>query len=159
MNFYGIGPWSGAGFILDMEVAGGAKHGFVGDRERSSSFLIIYTIEYRRRMYALETGNSLDTLPGLKICDLPRKPLSGYNYGPGTPTFRHHSYLKPLEPVGAMNEYKQRYQNFLLDISKANGSQQSLQQLMGEQRFLVSFFDYASSPTLEAVYGILNSKS
>lgn len=142
-----------------MEVTSGAKHGFVGDRERSSTFLIIYAMEYRRRMHLLETSNSLDKLPGLKICDLPRKPLSGYDYGPGTPTFRHHSYLKPLEPVGVMNVYKQLYQDFLLDLSKASESQQSLQQLMGEHNFLVSFFDYTSPPTLETVYRILNSKS
>ena len=86
------GPWSGSGYLVDLEVTGAARSGFIGDRCRSSSILIANSMEYKRRMIALKKGKKLDKSHPLKICDLPRRSQSGYNYGPGTPTFRHHRF-------------------------------------------------------------------
>jgi hypothetical protein len=134
------GPWSGAGFLLDLQVVGEAQNGVVGDRKRSSTALVIYSVEYNRRMVALERGETLlqEELP---LCHLPNKPLSGYNYGPGSPTFRHHSNLDPLQPIGLMDMYKKEH-GYVTP---------------GQNRYIVSYFDYEKASP-EAVYDVLNSK-
>jgi hypothetical protein len=134
------GPWSGAGFLLDLQVVGEAQNGVVGDQRRSSTALVIYSVEYNRRMAALERGEELlqEELP---LCQLPSKALSGYNYGPGSPTFRHHSHLDPLQPIGLMDMYKKEHGHVT----------------PGQKRYIVSYFDYEKASP-EAVYDVLNSK-
>lgn len=134
------GPWSGAGFLLDLQVVGEAQSGVVGDRHRSSTALVFYSVEYNRRKGAVERGETL--LRGeMPICELPNKPLSGYSYGHGSPTFRHHSNLDPLPPIGMMNMYKEERGHVT----------------PGQGRYVVSHFDFESSSP-EGVYGVLNSK-
>lgn len=127
------GPWSGAGFLLDLDIAGRAIHGVVGDRHRSSTALVVNAVEYHRQLSNVK-------MPFL-ACDLPKKSLSGYNYGPGTPTFRHHSYLDQLEPIQVVEAYQSQYQKF-----------------QPEQRYIVSYLNYEMA-TPNEVYQVLNSKS
>ncbi|KAL3944228.1 MAG: hypothetical protein SGBAC_001671, partial [Bacillariaceae sp.] len=128
------GPWSGAGFLLDLQVMEAAEGGVVGDQHRSSTALVIYQVDYNRRMRAFERSqeNKLHALP---ICNLPNKHLSGYGYGPGTPTFRHHSHLAPLEPIAVVDTYKKQ----------ERGS------------YVFNKFDF-ERPSSKAVYDALNSK-
>eukprot|EP00980_Cylindrotheca_fusiformis_P008292 scaffold1736_cov127-Cylindrotheca_fusiformis.AAC.106 len=133
------GPWSGAGFLLDLQVVGEAQNAAVGDPHRSSTALVFNLVEYNRRMKALEQGDthSDEKIP---ICELPNKPLSGYTYGQGSPTFRHRSHLDPLPPIGVMDIFKSQNRS----ASRRQG------------RYIVSFFDFEMAAP-EAVYGVLNS--
>jgi hypothetical protein len=88
-----------------------------------------------------QADGDLETIPNLRTCQLPRRSISGYNYGPGTPTFRHHSYLQPLEPVKVLDDYKS----------------QARKDALGQERYVVVSFDY-ERPTLDSVYSVLNSK-
>ncbi|CAJ1942438.1 unnamed protein product [Cylindrotheca closterium] len=128
------GPWSGAGFLLDLQLVGAAESGVVGDRHRSSTALVIYQVDYNRRMRAC--GRAQKTkLHDMPICNLPNKHLSGYNYGPGTPTFRHHSHLALLEPIAVVDTYKKK------DL----------------KNYVISRFDF-ERPSIKTVYDALNSK-
>jgi hypothetical protein len=136
------GPWAGAGFLQDLELTGKARHGVVGDKHRSSTALLIHIVEYRRRMPVWQAdGDLLETISNLRTCQLPRRSISGYDYGPGTPTFRHHSYLQPLEPVKVLDDYESR----------------ARKDTVGQERYVVVSFDY-ERPTLDSVYSVLNSK-
>jgi hypothetical protein len=66
--------------------------------------------------------------------------LSGYHYGPGSPTFRHRSHLDPLQPIGLMDMYKKEHA-FVTP---------------GQKRYIVCYFDYETASP-EAVYDVLNS--
>jgi hypothetical protein len=124
------GPWSGSGFLLDLNSTANANHGIVGDTHRSSTALVINSIAYHRSSLANEK---------LQICDLPKKPLSGYNYN-NSPTFRHHSFIPKLEPIQLMERYQSDYR--------------TLQQ---NQTYVVSYLNYGTA-TPEAVSQVLNSK-
>ena len=98
------GPWAGAGFLEDLEVVATAQDAIVGDLHRSSTALLRELMEYRRTITGWKSHKSMDEL---SFCSLQNKHLSGYDYGPGTPTFRHHSYLQPLKPVRILDHYIQ----------------------------------------------------
>jgi hypothetical protein len=98
------GPWAGAGFLEDLEVAAAARDAIVGDLHMSSTASLRELMEYKRRITGWKSNASLDRLSS---CSLQNKRLSGYDYGPGTPTFRHHSYLQPLKPVQILEDYIQ----------------------------------------------------
>jgi hypothetical protein len=102
------GPWAGAGYLEDLDVVAEATHGLIGDPRRSSTSLLLDLMEYRRPLEWGDGDNRMgDRPPKLEICKLPNKPPSGYDYGPGTPTFRHHSFLEPLAPIRAIHDYIQ----------------------------------------------------
>jgi hypothetical protein len=89
------GPWSGVGFFQDLDVVANALDVLIGDINRSSTRLLLEIMEYRRGLSILLQQNrehaddkSLDP-PRLIQCKLPeRSASSGYDYGPGTPTFK-----------------------------------------------------------------------
>lgn len=130
------GPWAGAGYLEDLDLSAHAMNGVIGDPHRSSTALLIDLVEYRRRITHWKRGDSFP-LASLEICKLPDKPLAGYDYGPGTPTFRHHSYLQPLAPIRAVNSFVASDRN---------------------ETFVVASIDL-SKPTGENIYSVLNSKS
>ena len=100
------GPWAGAGYLEDLDVVAQATDAMVGDPRRSSTSLLLDVMEYRR--YAVGSENNVPASQNkVGICKLPDKPPSGYNYGPGTPTFRYHPYLEPLAPVRVIRDYSQ----------------------------------------------------
>ena len=129
------GPWAGAGFLEDLDVCADARDGFIGDPHRSSTALLIELMEYRRRIASPEnlTGHFESKLSS---CELRKKSLSGYDYGPGTPTFRHHSHLQPLPPVAVV---------------------QSHTKLSSKDSILSATIDLLR-PSPDAVYRVLNSK-
>jgi len=108
------GPWAGIGFLEDLEIAASARWAVVGDFHRSSFMLLVELIEYDRMVEAWRTGDSVEEqedgetneVEDLRACTLREKPSSGYNYGPGTPTFRHHTFQEPMAPVRIAEQYK-----------------------------------------------------
>jgi hypothetical protein len=99
------GPWAGVGYIQDLASASMARTAAVGDVHRSSFMLLVELMEYERRMEAWRKGKEAD-LKDMEICQLQNKRLRGYDYGPGTPRFVHHTKLSPLLPVKVVNQYK-----------------------------------------------------
>lgn len=98
------GPWTGIGFLQDLASTSLARTAVVGDVRRSSFMLLVELIEYDRLIQAWKEGKS--EISDLEICELPNKSWSGYDYGPGTPTFRHHSRIPPLPPIQVLENYK-----------------------------------------------------
>ena len=146
------GPWAGAGFLQDLDVISNARHGIIGDLHRSSTALLMHLLEYRRKMAVLlEENNAEDVVSNgnLVTCKLPQRSPSGYDYGPGSPTFRHHSFLQPLAPVKVLDVY---LENHSVDTTSTT----STTVITREQYVLVSF-DYLHS-TPKSVYLVLNSK-
>jgi hypothetical protein len=82
------GPWAGVGFLEDLLVTSQAQDSIVGDLHRSSTALLIELATYRRKVAAWNSNISMEELGSLELCKLPERRSSGYNYGPGTPTFR-----------------------------------------------------------------------
>jgi len=104
------GPHAGIGFVQDLKLASLARSAVVGDPHRSSSMLLMELIEYDRFVEAWQYGYDPKArkpthLVPLQRCPLRMKPVSGYNYGPGTPTFRHFSKQAKFEPVKVMDDY------------------------------------------------------
>jgi hypothetical protein len=101
------GPWSGIGFLQDLEMAAAARNGAIGDPHRSSFALLVKLVEYDRKVAAWKNGKDLhqDKADELLQCKLPGRPVAGYDYGSGTPTFWHHSFLKALEPEQVVKDY------------------------------------------------------
>ena len=95
------GPWAGVGFWEDLDVVSQARDGLVAAPERSSTSCLRFMMEYRRRISAWRmSGNAKNFSSSEKVavgdigsCDLPIRNHKGYDYGPGTPTFRIPSYL------------------------------------------------------------------
>jgi hypothetical protein len=144
------GPWAGVGFLQDLELAAAARHGAVGDPHRSSFALLVKLMEYDRRMEALQwQHNDKDSLPALETCHLPARSVKGYDYGPGTPTFRHHSFLQPLEPVGLL-------QTFIKQHSIETTQLAELEQDGRNHRYMVAWLD-CDLPVASRLYPVLNS--
>jgi hypothetical protein len=140
------GPWAGIGFLQDLEMAAAARHGAIGDPHRSSFALLVKLIEYDRKVAAWKNGKDLhqDGADDLLQCKLPGRAVAGYDYGSGTPTFRHHSFLKPLEPVQVVNDYIQQH-------SDGSGEHSS------SRRYVVAVLD-CELPLIDRLYSVLNSK-
>ena len=152
------GPWAGIGFLQDLDLTANARHGVIGDKHRSSTALLLELVEYRRRLVAWKKkhnekdcdtptpANPASTMSSsiapLQICQLPKRSISGYNYGPDTPTYRHHSYLEPLPPIQVLDDY---VNNVATRGRKDGGA------------YVTAAFD-CDEPTPEAVYAVLNSK-
>lgn len=108
------GPWAGAGFLEDLDVSAHATTGVVGDPRRSSTALLIELMSHRRKIQwwkgMIDKPKTLDEveLDDIKICKLPDKDLAGYDYGPGTPTFRNHKFLDPLRTLGIVDDYMKK---------------------------------------------------
>jgi hypothetical protein len=97
------GPWAGAGFLEDLEVAAAARDAIVGDLHRSSTASLRELMEYKRRITGWKT-----THRWIGYLYVPyRTNVYLDTTGPGTPTFRHHSYLQPLKPVQILEDYIQ----------------------------------------------------
>lgn len=140
------GPWAGIGFLQDLEMAAAARHGAIGDPHRSSFALLVKLMEYDRKVAAWKrdtVSQQQDANDELLQCKLPARKVSGYDYGPGTPTFRHHSFLKPLEPVRVLEDY-------ILQHSEES-------QEPTNRRFVVASLDCALSVT-DRIYSVMNSK-
>lgn len=99
------GPNSGVGFIRDLALSSHARSGIIGDRSRSSSRLLAELIAYDRRIDDWKRRKSTND-DHLSHCQIPKRTGHGYNYGPGTPTFRASHRLTPLEPINVLNQYK-----------------------------------------------------
>jgi hypothetical protein len=140
------GPWAGIGFLQDLEMAAAARHGAIGDPHRSSFALLVKLIEYDRKIEAWNNGNDLhqDGADILLQCKLPGRPVAGYDYGPGTPTFRHHSFLKVLEPVQVVDDYI---------LQHSYGSDE----YSASRHYVVAVLD-CELPLMDRVYSVLNSK-
>jgi hypothetical protein len=88
-NEHGPDP-GGIGFIQDLDLSSNARSGLIGDTHRSSFMLLAELVAYDRRVDDWKRGKP-QALPGKELrlhCKLPRRSGTGYNYGPGTPTFR-----------------------------------------------------------------------
>jgi hypothetical protein len=99
------GKRAGTGFIIDLLSASRARDAYIGDMHRSSFMLLLELIAYDRKIEAWKHG-TMESLKSLNHCKIKNRSPSGYNYGPGTPTFRHHSILEPLSPIASLDEYK-----------------------------------------------------
>lgn len=100
------GPWAGVGFLDDLVLASHARDAVIGDVARSSFELLAEVVTYDRFIEAYQQGKT--EISDLKLCTLQNKGVS-YNYGPGTPTFRHHSRMATLEPVSVLLQYQQQH--------------------------------------------------
>jgi len=92
------------GFLDDLGLCSRARNGVIGDIHRSSYMLLQELIAYDRQSERDPDGESL---PPLLQCEIKYKSSEGYDYGKGTPTFRHWSKQKPLDPVGIFKQYKE----------------------------------------------------
>lgn len=105
------GPHPGKGFIRDIELASRARNAVIGDVERSSFMLLMELVKYSRRIEDWKQG--LDGYPHTSspvyVCRLPGRYGIGYDYGPGTPTFKSPRHHAPLAPVSILEEYKARH--------------------------------------------------
>lgn len=140
------GPWAGIGFLQDLEMAAAARHGAIGDPHRSSFALLVKLIEYDRKVAAWKNGKDMhqDGPDKLLQCKLPGRPVAGYDYGSGTPTFRHHSFLKALEPVQVLNDYIKQH-SYGIDEYASN------------RRYVIAALD-CELPLMDRLYSVLNSK-
>jgi hypothetical protein len=102
------GPNPGIGFIQDLDLSSNARSGLIGDTERSSFMLLAELVAYDRRVDDWKRGkpNAPRDKELLLYCKLPGRYGTGYNYGPGTPTFRASHHREPLEPIQVLNQYK-----------------------------------------------------
>jgi hypothetical protein len=135
------GPHPGVGFLQDLYLAQHARSGLIGDTERSSFMLLQELVTYQRmredwKQQPLDSGeeDGLFVYPRpdnpLVHCKLPGRYGKGYNYGPGTPTFRAMHWRKKLSPIQVLQQYQQWHSSEVV----------LQQQLSGyEQRFAVSY--------------------
>jgi hypothetical protein len=98
------GPWAGVGFLEDLALASHARVATVGDLHRSSFMLLAALVDYDRIM-EIWTTSRVEKRDIPQICELPQKINSGYDYGPGTPTFRYYSLAEPLPPIQVIKQY------------------------------------------------------
>ena len=99
-----MGPNQGIGFFQELSLASSARTALVGNFHRSSFMLLVELIEYDRRIEDWKSGReSADTLVS---CKLPDRYGRGYDYGPGTPTFRNYRRRDPLSPIQILNDYR-----------------------------------------------------
>ena len=136
------GPRAGVGFFRDLhlieqEAKRGARNAaLIGDEARSSFALAKYITVYHNRLNQIRRGDTAvikstavkqhatppswkldqgDRLPWL--CAMPARPVSGYNYGPGTPTFYRKVADAPLTtPQVLLKEYRQQHSQQALSI-------------------------------------------
>lgn len=118
------GSRAGVGFIEDLILTSHARNGFIGDVHRSSFMLVVELISYDRKIDAWKKNisikdNSDIVLPELLTCPVKDRPVGGYSYGPGTPTFRHHTRQKPLQSIEIFNQYKNWHGFFDLNTSNS----------------------------------------
>lgn len=99
------GERAGYGFIEDLLLSSHARTGYIGDIHRSSFMLLVEVMSYDRTMEAWADGR-YDVLNDMIHCVTKQRSPSGYDYGPGTPTFKHHTLLQPLRPVEVFEQYK-----------------------------------------------------
>jgi hypothetical protein len=137
------GPWAGQGFLQDLDSASAARTAAVGDINRSSFMLLVELMEYNRRLRAFREGKEE---ANLHVCHLQNKQLAGYDYGPDTPTFRHHSIRSPLPPVKVLEQYK------------ALHSKQSLQVQPDGRKYAIVFYS-CSLKADESLHQFMNGKS
>jgi hypothetical protein len=98
------GPFAGHGFLEDLSFASRARTAVVGDVCRSSFSLLVELVTYDRFIEAWRAGRT--DIDDLQLCVLQNKQSSGYSYGPGTPTFVHHTKLPLLDPDRVLQEYR-----------------------------------------------------
>ena len=99
-----MGPNQGIGFFQELSLASAARSGLVGDFHRSSFMLLVELVEYDRRIEDWKNGK--ESPDKLSRCNLPERYGKGYDYGPGTPTFRNYRRKEPLQPIQILNDYK-----------------------------------------------------
>ncbi|KAG7371038.1 hypothetical protein IV203_019608 [Nitzschia inconspicua] len=141
------GPWAGIGFLEDLDVTALAQHAIIGDFHRSSTALLKELMEYRRVVAA---WRNMKTVENLHVCKLPNKRLAGYDYGPGTPTFRHHKYLEPMKPVKILNDYIQRSskrsRSFTVSLDLRNPTERDIYKLLNAFAYaVINDFDFSIS--------------
>lgn len=155
-----MGPNQGEGFIRELELASAARSGLIGDFRRSSFMLLVELVEYGRRMdnwrnsgetMSFDDGNENDNL---LRCDLPERYGAGYDYGPGTPTFRAAHHQKPLAPIQVFNKYKSMHsaeilrQETWLDGQEHNTS----------RHFVVGYLPCPIDSSIDGIRSFLNGK-
>jgi hypothetical protein len=116
------GPFAGHGFLEDLSFASRARTAVVGDVCRSSFSLLVELVTYDRFIEAWRAGRT--DIDDLQLCILQNKQASGYSYGPGTPTFVHHTKLPTLDPDRVLQKYRRFH------------SVASLQEQTGGRRYL-----------------------
>jgi hypothetical protein len=114
------GPFSGKGFIQDLAVASLARSGVIGDIRRSSFKLLLELVTYDREMDAW--SRQLDRPSKLLTCKLPYHKVTGYDYGPGTPSFVRRRWLSPLVPVQVIEEYQKHHSASIVSTSMVDRS-------------------------------------
>jgi hypothetical protein len=132
------GPWAGAGYLEDLDMASHARHAIIGDKQRSSTKLLFDHMTYQTRILLSKQSMTRAEKAKIALCKLPAKPQTGYDYGPGSPTFRHRAYLDPLPPLGVVSDY-----------IKSNKTQNN---------GIVLIKNISKRPSIQEIYNILNSK-
>lgn len=121
------GDRAGYGYWQDIISCSRARNAIIGDTHRSSYQILYHLIEYHRQYEFFQqqgtrkrrtlSSHSENNIPGENLplppvpeCTLPhRSPSMGYDYGPGTPTFRHWSRQEPLVPDRTLDRYRNNH--------------------------------------------------
>jgi hypothetical protein len=111
------GERPGEGFLVDIELCSRTRNGTIGDSHRSSYMLLQELADFERQ---ISSDHRITEQP--LHCELKQREPSGYNYGPGTPMFRHWSRLKPFKPLEVLQQYKSFH-----DIDAIKGQRQNRQ--------------------------------
>ena len=142
------GPHPGVGFLQDLYLAQHARSGLIGDTERSSFMLLQELVTYQRmredwKQQPMDGGSSVEE-DGLLVyprpdnplvhCKLPGRYGKGYNYGPGTPTFRAMHWRKKLPPIQVLQQYQQWHSSEVVLPQQRTSKEPG-----PEQRFAVSY--------------------
>jgi hypothetical protein len=157
------GSRAGIGFMQDLLSVSRARDSYIGDIHRSSFRLLIEIIEYDRKIEAwrlmnkhgvttlASNGLSIVQIQNLTYCTLKNRSPMGYNYGPGTPTFKHPSFLEPLVPIAVVNRYKQLHSVGALHQQNNNTHHDD------DRQYVIATI-IPTSNTSSFIYQFLNSK-
>jgi hypothetical protein len=143
-----MGPNQGIGFIQELDLSTRARSGLIGDFRRSSFMLLVELIEYDRRIEDWKNGR--ESPNKILRCDIPERYGLGYDYGPGTPTFRSHRRQKPLEPIQVLNQYKADHSVEALLVDSSNSS--------ASRSFVIGYLPCPLDKSTDDLHAFLNGK-
>jgi hypothetical protein len=157
------GPRAGVGFLYDLSLGALARDAVIGDVDRSSFALLKSLVVFgRANGKSAEVGQTVrsnDTQVTLLECAIPaRRNMDGYDYGPGTPTFRHHSRLKPLRPVQLWQQYVRWHDQEAMSSNAGAGTHSFDRQFWNTNSYAVVLWD-CSAPIHSRVRRFVNGTS
>jgi hypothetical protein len=118
------GTNAGHGFLDELALALSYPLDAVIGESLRSSFAILHKLaayQHSFRHFPVLSRDATAIHNKLQLCELPFKHEYGYNYGPGTPTFRHTSRVKPLPQKQAWKEYLRQHSGNALEREWQSG--------------------------------------